>query len=1555
MDAKDNQCQQITKSMPAKTDCTVFITMIIMLNNNSLSLNDIQTCLSTKNIINKKKKQLLNSQAEKVDFIKFIYIKRQIFNEIIEVVDKFDKRKDNNIDESELKGIITEYYNKNKLNQWAFVKFPKCLFWYLFKYDSYSYNDIFLSTNSTQITEQQINEIYETIVREETTKAAQAAAVQAAAEEEARRAAEEARRAAEEATAVAAAADHNKTELERIISNEIKEKETLTKSRLQEIIGKIMENINSGGLTLDKDIIANKIVSDILVKHVKVKLFQKSSDNTDNEKVKTLIKNFIDLYTKFGKDGCESIKEILLKARSSIGGNQELTISLVNNIITKLDSLSLGLDDAAIKDRIVECLQIVDIGTSKITDKGKKSLPDLITKIIEEYRKAAQAEAKRAAAEAEAKRAADEEDAKRAAAEAEAKRVAAEAETKRAAAEAEAKRVGDTVKVSPTVEASPVETSSKDVEEYKEENPELVSSLGLGSGTGTEAGLGSTPVLSSITPPTNIIKITENKLTKKISSEFVSTREDDSENSSTKIIFFEISNEFCQEIKKLYTDSTKTTLGSKKFSNEELKKLFYRITLSKHYIHNTKDVSCFFLLCYLLTIINVCACNKCIQPNNNFIISKDEKTNLNYIEDIKLAIKLSKLFYILFYDKESDIYKKLNENTFKLYMIDFICLFAFDGEERESEDTLTNTIKLIFFNGNKFYNTDIFEEIYKNKVFKKQYLSNGLSTELPIIIKSTIPIIYNGIQKFKSYLTPKINLSEYLVNNSIITYPNFKRIIELIIDNSPKNKLEEDYINSDSFNSDFLYWLIAKNCYSIDKDNLFLLIFPTSTSEDYITSETVKGIKEEILAYNRYIKTDPACSSISKIIKELNINDYNITEDLLKKIIVKYAVKNDKNITPDNLWKCLFEHGIYTYNDEDKSIGSQEEIDIFKTTIASLIESSEITEEGEGSIKAEKDKIKAAAEESGRTESEAKRTAEEEKTKAATEETKKQEADLKTYQNTSLQLWDYLKSQKSEFIKYNETEKTYTVKNQGKINVSFEGSKAVSFDVSLTIKQDGANYIDTLTLSKNTLAQQGGNKNYSKKKLKRKISKRKNKKRKISKKKKRNNISNKKIYIGGEPTVYNLKDLYLLQPPTLLQGNFTSNTIRLLDSSDGDKIITLNFFAMSNSSAVSSPLYKAINKFYEFKDSSEVLTAIAALKKEKEEDKSCNDKEYFIVKTKSRDNWRNSTNILYSYTTIIAKNKLILLYPDVIDKNSDKIYEYTTPEKIMKKFKIDIYDFDDLTLKIEKKDSLQFKLIFSPKTNNPKLIKKFTLDLSTLPNKNIFNRCEEKCADYIAYPVVNYLCCKIETTEDRIASVSSSTSSSLFSRGKEISSPVSSKSSAPESSFGRAMGRNSSIVCINVGDYVSEGGNEVISDNPGESETSASERSNESDDEDDGKDVREDEEPGDPHGEPGDPHEEPGDPQKNKEPENSQKDEDDDLRHQASLYGGGDKKKLNNNKRLTKKKKYKGGVCIKQIDPRILSKDLQDKIKLELGIETIGGKTKKCYKRKKNKRKTIRK
>ena len=163
---------------------------------------------------------------------------------------------------------------------------------------------------------------------------------------------------------------------------------------------------------------------------------------------------------------------------------------------------------------------------------------------------------------------------------------------------------------------------------------------------------------------------------------------------------------------------------------------------------------------------------------------------------------------------------------------------------------------------------------------------------------------------------------------------------------------------------------------------------------------------------------------------------------------------------------------------------------------------------------------------------------------------------------------------------------------------------------------------------------------------------------------------------------------------------------------------------------------------------------------------------------------------------------------------------------------------------------------------------------------------------------------------------------------------------------------DSSIVCVAVDDYVSEGGREVINEESGEIESTVPEADNnigsastgtskglgeaasesfiDSEDEDGYDDAR------------------------NDDGNDDDNDEVDDPRKDASLYStsGG---KLNNNKRLTKKKKYKGGVCIKQIDPRLLSKDLQDKIKLELGIETIGGKTKKCYKRIKNKRKTIRK
>ena len=1462
-----------------------FIKVINELANLNLPQDRFSRCLNSKTLVDNSNNSIrLGTNLS--DYINNIYSNKDVYKFIIDKVENIgipDNINSNQLDDI-IKDLLLRFKQKTEgadITAQIINMIANQLINTLFKYKSFKYEDSYPTINETfvNVIKEKINQVNLNEI------------------EEARRAAAEQLRLDREKQ------NRDKVNLERIITNEIKQNESLTKSRLQEIIRKIMENINSGDLTLDKDIIANKIVSDIPDKHVKVKLFNNQSDNTNDEKVKTLIKNFIDLYTKFGKDGCESIKEILLKARSSLGGNQELTIPLVNKIITKLDSLSLGLDDAGIKDRIVECLQIVDIGTSKITDKGKNSLPDLITKIIEEYRKAA--EAKRVADEEKQK----EEDAK----------------------SNEDKSGADTGTSSDTTSGPTSDTTSGPSSEITS-GPTSSTSSGPTSSTSSSSPTEIPPQAQS-TKSYNI-KITKVNLTRQITTEIVSETSDNVENASSITKYYTITSDLCNIIKNLYSGIISTQIiSSSKISDEEITKLIYRIILSNKFKYTTEPI--IFILCYLKMAINKCACddNNCINLNDKFMIV-DNNSNAGTNTVIK-ALAIRKIYNLF------NIYTTTaTEDVFKLIIIYYICLNSFDSKKTQFDLNSKSNIYYIFFNSDKFYNPSLLD-ISLNEPKK---LGNIINT-----ITSLIPI---GIQKFISKLNPQINIADYLVNNEM-TFPFFKRIIELIIENS--NSGTESYINSDNFNNDILFWLIFKKCYSIVYDNeeeSFKKIFPTSRSEDYITSETVKGIKGNILAYNRYIKTDPACSSINKIIKELNINDYNITEDLLKKIIVKYAVLTGKVLTTDNLWKCLFEHGIYTYNDEDKSTGSQEDIEVFKRIITSLIESSEITGEGEGSIKAEKDKIKAAAEESGRTASEAKRTAEEEKTKAATDEKTKQEADLKTYQNTSLQLWDYLKSQKSEFIKYNETEKTYTVKNQGKINVSFEGSKAVSFDVSLTIKQDGDNYIDTLTLSKNTLAQQGGNKNYSKKKLKRKISKRKNKKRKISKKKKRNNISNKKIYVGGDPTVYNLNDLYLLPPTTLLQGNFTSNTIRLLDSSDDNKTITLNFFAMSNSSAISSPLYKAIKKFYEFKDSSEVLTAIAASKKEKEDGTSCESKEYFIVKTKSRDNWRNSTNILYSYTTIIAKNKIILLYPDVIDKNSDEIYEYTTPEKIMKKFKIDIYDFDDLTLKIEKKDSLQFKLSFFPKTNNPKLIKKFTLDLSTLPNKNKINRCDgnEKCVEFIAYPVVNYLCCKIETTEDSIAPVSSSTSSSsFFSRtGRAISKPFSRTRSAPESSSGRAMGSNSSIVCINVGDYVSEGGNEVISENPGEGDEIPGEgnkipdEGNEIVGEGSGKNEEIDDDDADYH-------------DVDLVHASTEPDYEGDLSSggkATSEFKGG--KKLNNNKRLTKKK-YKGGVCIKQIDPRILSKDLQDKIKEELGIETIGGKTKKNYKRKKNKRKTIRK
>ena len=352
MATKDNLCRQITKSMPSDTDCTVFITMIIMLSSNEFKLDEIQTCLSTKNIINNKKKQLLNSQAEKEAFIKFIYIKKQIFKEIIEVVDKFEKRIDNNIDESELKGIITKYYNKNKLKSWAFVKFPECLFIYLFKYDSYSYNEVFLSSNSTQITETKINELYETIVREETEKAAAA-----------ERAAEQARQdqeAAERAAAAAAAERLDKKQkLENFITNEIIQNETLTRSRLYDIIEKIMEKINSNGIIFNDDEIANKIFSDIFDKKVKINLYTVSKDNNDDEKVKAEIKKFIELFTN-----CKIIMDIA--GKRFLESKQQMTIKNLDEIINRYLTIMSDKTGEEVALKINECIVNLGIGTTSL-------------------------------------------------------------------------------------------------------------------------------------------------------------------------------------------------------------------------------------------------------------------------------------------------------------------------------------------------------------------------------------------------------------------------------------------------------------------------------------------------------------------------------------------------------------------------------------------------------------------------------------------------------------------------------------------------------------------------------------------------------------------------------------------------------------------------------------------------------------------------------------------------------------------------------------------------------------------------------------------------------------------------------------------------------------------------------------------------------------------------------------------------------------------------------------------------------------------------------------
>jgi hypothetical protein len=1127
------------------------------------------------------------------------------------------------------------------------------------------------------------------------------------------------------------------------------------------------------------------------------------------------------------------------------------------------------------------------------------------------------------------------------------------------------------------------------------------------------------------------IKITKVNLTGKITTEIVSKTSDNVSNASSITKYYTISSELCNIIKNLYSGIISTYISSSsKINDEEITKLCYRIILSQEFTYT--DELPIFILCYLKMAINKCACetSNCINLNDKFTNVGDVGT-----DTVNKALAIRKLYELCNITTTTPA----NRDVFILFLIYYICLNSDNIGKFNLSDEVKRNIYFDFFNGDKFYNPNLLEVSLKDP------------KKLGDIIKSLTGFIPKGIQNFQYSLHPQINLKKFINPENTITYNNFQRIIDLIIEESKKDKTEsqtkiiDQYINSVVFNYNLLYWLIFKNIYQISNvpdttGEKTKKIFPTSTSSNYIIGGDVIKIKERILAFHGIIKSDPVCSSINKIINELNINDYNITEDLLTKIIVKYAVISGKDLTADNLWKCLFEHGIYTYNNENKSLGTQVSIDEFKVIIASLITNeTEKGEEVEGSIDAEKKKIASDAKKAQEAEDAAKTAAEETKKAADEAEKTEQEANLKTYQNTSLQFWNYLQTQDSEQIKIDGANNSITVKNQGKINISLDGSKAASYDVLLEIKKDGPSYINTLTLSKNTLAQQGGKLNYSKRKLKRKISKRKiskrkNQKRKISKKKKNKNISNKKIYVGGEPTVYNLNDLYLLPPSTLLQGNLTSNTIRLLDPNDDNQVITLNFFAMSNSSAISSPLFKSIKKFFQLKDISEVLTAINAAKKEKEDKKPNNSKTYFIEKTKSRNNWRNSTNILYSYTTIIAANKLILLYPDVLDKGIDKIYEYDSPEKIMdKKFTIDIYDFSDLTLKIVKEDSLHFKLFFSPKTtnNNPKEIKKFTLDLTTSRDKTAANRCEGKgnCVEYKQYPILNYLCCHIDASEGSTVSDSTTTSSgststsrrSFFSRtGKAISS----SSSKAEGRYGRVMGNKIPIVCINVNDFVSDG-NDVISEVtsasdenpgagdvipgagdviPGPGDTPSAPRGSEDDEivenssaessildttrgvEDDNGimvdsagtddnpggdeagvtpeaavktdkiDEIDDDEIDDDDENYKDINESPGPSEANKGNTDtkiiSSRRGSTTADFDSSFKGG---KKINNNKRLTKKK-YKGGICIKQIDPSKLSQKLQDKIKKELDIEKIGGKTKKkYYKRIKNKRKTIRK
>jgi hypothetical protein len=320
-------------------------------------------------------------------------------------------------------------------------------------------------------------------------------------------------------------------------------------------------------------------------------------------------------------------------------------------------------DDEEIKKTIAECIETTDISTTQFTNKGLVNLEQKIGGIIDKKRY----DEREAAAQAKQAKQAEE------------------------AAEAKAAAV-----------------SKLDSSKNSDTSSELASgsdlSSELASGSDTSSGAKETiSSLSTITPPKNIIKITENKLTKIISSEFVPTKGDDSDNSRTKIIFFEISNDFCQEINKLYIDSTKTKLGSKKFSNEELKKLIYRIILSNNFIYKNDDL--YFILCYLLTIINTCGCFKCLQENINCTISRSDKTNDNNIETIKLAYKLKKIYQILCIDEDGTI-NKFDEETFKLYMTYFISLMADDGFEPISDEGITNTIKLILFNGDKLYSLD---------------------------------------------------------------------------------------------------------------------------------------------------------------------------------------------------------------------------------------------------------------------------------------------------------------------------------------------------------------------------------------------------------------------------------------------------------------------------------------------------------------------------------------------------------------------------------------------------------------------------------------------------------------------------------------------------------------------------------------------------------------------------------------------------------------------------------------------------------------------------------